>query len=146
MTNELKHYGVLGMRWGQRLSARKERNLKKKALKERNRRHFEDLVDDVFDVARNRSRDIKSARKQSRARMKSEGVGLVSRYAKSFGSKEVKKVKGVYDKKYDALDRKAEKYDNYYSRNKQKIKDDYKRELDRIKGREVLERQRKKRK
>lgn len=146
MPNELKHYGVFGMRWGQRRSARKERNLKKKALKERNRRHFEDLVDDVFDVARNRSRDIKSARKQSRARMKSEGVGLVSRYAKSFGSKEVKKVKGVYDKKYDALDRKAEKYDNYYSRNKQKIKDDYKRELDRIKGREVLERQRKKRK
>ena len=146
MSNELRHYGVLGMRWGQRRSARYERNLKTKALKERNRRHFEDLVDDVFDVAKNRSRDIKSARKQSRARMKSEGVGLVSRYAKSFGSKEVKKVKSAYDKKYDALDRKAEKYDNYYSRNKQKIKDEYKRELDRIKGREVLERQRKKRK
>ena len=35
MKNELYHHGVLGMKWGQRRSARNERNLKSKANQEK---------------------------------------------------------------------------------------------------------------
>lgn len=138
MSNELYHHGVLGMKWGQRRSAKKERDFKRKALNEKYGRREDENLDKLFKTVDNERRDIKSARKQSRSRMKSEGVGLIPRYAKSLRSAEVKKVKGAYAKKYDALERESDRNDNAHSKGLDRIKKEYERELNRIKGRELV--------
>ena len=138
MSNELKHYGVLGMKWGQRRSARNERNLKRKALDEKFGRREDEVMDRLIRTVHDEHRDVKSARKQSRSRMKSEGVGLISRYAKSFRSPEARKVKSAYAKKYDSLDKEYGRYEDAHSKGLARIKEEYKRELNRIKGRELV--------
>ena len=138
MKNELYHHGVLGMKWGQRRSARNERNLKRKALEEKFGRREDEVMDKLIKTVHDERRDVKGARKQSRARMKSEGVGLISRYAKSFRSPEAKKVKGAYAKKYDSLEKAYDRHENSYNKGLARVKEEYKREIDRIKGRELV--------
>lgn len=138
MSNELYHHGVLGMKWGQRRSAKNERNLRSKANQEKFRRREDEVMDKLIKTVHQESRDKKLARQQSRARMKSEGVGLISRYAKSFRSNEVKKVKGAYAKKYDSLEKEYDRHESAYKKGEARIKSDYQREIDRIRGREAV--------
>lgn len=138
MSNELYHHGVIGMKWGQRRSARNERNLRSKANQEKFGRREDEVMDKLIKTVHQESRDKKLARQQSRARMKSEGVGLISRYAKSFKSNEVKKVKGAYAKKYDSLEKEYDRHESAYKRGEARIKSEYQREIDRIRGREAV--------
>ena len=50
----------------------------------------------------------------------------------------MKKVKGVYAKKYDSLEKEYDRHESAYKRGEARIKSEYQREIDRIRGREAV--------
>lgn len=114
MNNELKHYGVLGMKWG--ISRSKEVRGVKKAYKERNRKigddfnkYIEGALAEGRQLNADRNRAIKDAKR-------------------SGGREAVKGVKADYEKRMqtlsDAFDKRMDKFGRDFDASKKTFKND----------------------
>lgn len=111
---ELKHYGVLGMKWG--ISRSKEVRGVRKAYKERERK-IDDKFHKYVDGALASDRQLRIDRKQAIREAKRNG-----------GREAVKGVKSEYEKKLqnlsDSFDKKMDKFGKDYDASKKAFKSD----------------------